>query len=116
MTRRDVPPCRSGIERDEDNEIKRHKLVVSKKKATTLAGFRMGKRLRNGIRTRRKASWLMQGVFQRGNEANRNDLQEGHPNGELPCSCAGLGHFAPTRARVTVEVVYEVVRHLMDGT
>ena len=89
MTRRDVPPCHSGIERDEDDEIKRHKLVVSKKKATTLAGFRMGKRLRNGVRTRRKASWLMQGVFQRGNKANRNDLREGHPNGELPCSCAG---------------------------
>jgi hypothetical protein len=26
------------------------------------------------------------------------------------------GEVAPKRARVAVEVVYEVVRHLMDGT
>jgi hypothetical protein len=31
------------------------------------------------------------------------------------CHYAGLGHFSLKRARVAVEVVYKVVRHLMDG-
>ena len=114
MTRRDVPPRRSGIGRDEDDEITSSLCRKRRRRhwqdSEWVNGSGMGSE--HIERHRGRCRECSKVETRRIEMIRERDTQMPSCHG----SCAGLGHFAPTRARVAVEVIYEVVRHLMDGT